>query len=1170
MVKRYYGGLITSRKIVANATIASGIYNKNIHIQAVKAAAWPDTTIKIPVYVTDPFFSYNSLLINADTTATPFNADASTNKFNISVLADAKATNFNPYTPGYYSAYFDGTGDYLSIPSSSNLAFDTGDFCVEMWYYQPTIAFAALISNSVQNGSAPLYGDAQFEIQISASTYYPTVYGWSTAFLTSSVASTAGRWNHIAVCRNGTTASMFLNGVRVATATVTNNFSSTNSFNIGRQATNSGYLIGYISNLRISKGSSIYDPTSSSITIPTSPLTAVSGTQLLICQSNRFIDNSTNNFTITVNADTKVTVANPFSPVSSYSTYGSGYFDGTGDYLSVPYNSAFNVAGGTFTIEAWINITGSFATDSGGNKQGAIAVFGPATVGQGWEFFIDQTSNILYFSVMGSNSNYMRCSYTFSLNTWYHVAVVRNGSSNYLFVNGASQTLTIDAYTGGSAASSTLNIGAAAKFSGYEHYFIGYISNFRIVNDTALYTSNFTPSTTPLTAVSGTSLLTLQNNQPHNNSTFLDRSNFKSLVTRYGNATQGTFTPYGANWSNYFDGTGDYLSIASAPAIQLNNTTAFTIEFWVNPFVIPAVGSSAFIFRGYNELNPYSGYGIGIGANTTNNQLQWWDGTAWHNIGILSANIWTHVAISYEGSGTTRRFFINGVLQGSAGTIPSTINYTSGTYTIGTRSADFFLTGYISNFRIVKGTALYTAAFTPPTEPLTAVSGTSLLTCQSNRFIDTSTNNFTITKNGDVSVQRFSPFAPSATNNYYTPETYGGSIYLDGSGDYVSIANSDSHNCLTGDFTIEAWVYPLSVTGMIFGSDNGASSDYFYMTPTELAFAISATSSPNYPSWSYAFKTNQWYHIAFVRASNTLYAYVNGVRLTLAGGSASESRQFFISGVPVLIGRYGYASNPIYLNGYISDVRLVKGTAVYAGNFTPPIAPLLVNGSAASYTSTANVNTTFSVANTMALLNFTDAAIKDLSMSGVMETLGDSKITTANSKFGGSAMYFDGTGDYLSFPSNPLYAIGATEDYTIECWVNFSTVQTCAFWQTTNNISSANGPFWFGYESGALKSSQHGSGTYAVSYTWSPTAGTWYHVAATRASGTVRLFVNGVVVTTNASTQSGIGFTQSGAAVGVLTTPAYLVGYLDDLRFTKGNARYTGNFTPATSTFPLR
>jgi len=152
-----------------------------------------------------------------------------------------------------------------------------------------------------------------------------------------------------------------------------------------------------------------------------------------------------------------------------------------------------------------------------------------------------------------------------------------------------------------------------------------------------------------------------------------------------------------------------------------------------------------------------------------------------------------------------------------------------------------------------------------------------------------------------------------------------------------------------------------------------------------------------------------------------------------------------------------------FLFGYISNLRIVKGTALYTANFTPPTANL-----------TAITNTS--------LLTCQDATIRDNSTNAFAITSNGDARPVAQSPFTQTTTtvslnnigsgYFDGTGDYLSLPSNPMYAFAASEDYTVECWVNFSTVQTCAFWQATNNISSASGQFWFGYESGALKSSQ--------------------------------------------------------------------------------------------------
>jgi len=199
----------------------------------------------------------------------------------------------------------------------------------------------------------------------------------------------------------------------------------------------------------------------------------------------------------------------------------------------------------------------------------------------------------------------------------------------------------------------------------------------------------------------------------------------------------------------------------------------------------------------------------------------------------------------------------------------------------------------MSNVRIVSGTAVYSgSSFTPPTAPLSAVSGTSVLTCQSNRFLDNSTNAYPFTTGGTPSVQAFSPFLPTAA---YDTSVVGGSGYFDGTGDFLQLADSTAWD-LTGDYTIEMWLYstatPVSTTFLQLGS----SSNYLVMYLSSSTKYITIAGSLSITA-STALVLNTWNHIALVRngsGTNNTVLYLNGVNVgqatntTSFTGSASE------------------------------------------------------------------------------------------------------------------------------------------------------------------------------------------------------------------------------------------------------------------------------------------
>jgi hypothetical protein len=180
---------------------------------------------------------------------------------------------------------------------------------------------------------------------------------------------------------------------------------------------------------------------------------------------------------------------------------------------------------------------------------------------------------------------------------------------------------------------------------------------------------------------------------------------------------------------------------------------------------------------------------------------------------------------------------------------------------------------------------------------------------------------------------------------------------------------------------------------------------------------------------------------------------------------------------------------------------------------------------------------------------------------------GNAQISTAQSKFGGASMYFDGSGDYINCPASTAFSFG-TGDFTIEFfarWNSFSNVNVII--DTRSGGSSANGL--------AIYTDVNGTIVVYSGFTTFITGSAlqvnqWYFVALSRASGTTRLFIDGVQSGALASDTR--NYTDQNFFAGRTNESAinYFSGYIDDLRVTKGIARYTSNFTPPAAQLPGR
>jgi hypothetical protein len=663
-----------------------------------------------------------------------------------------------------------------------------------------------------------------------------------------------------------------------------------------------------------------------------------------------------------------------------------------------------------------------------------------------------------------------------------------------------------------------------------------------------------------------------------NNNVFVDSSTNNFAITRNGESTSGTFAPYGTKWGNYFNGSS-YMVPDSA--INTAMGTGFvgniiSFEMWIYPTNFDAGSYGQAITAAYAAVAANGRWIISLektAATTSKINFSYTTGTGTQNdctstASAITRNQWNHVAVTVDAttsSSATIKLFVNGSLLNTftSQNMSTQTAYYRAPYIGGANSqfvSEFY--GYISDFRILKGSLAYTGNYTVPTAPLTAITNTVLLTCQSYGFKDNSTNNYALSLAGTPAVYKFSPYA---SDKSYPADVYGGSVYFDGTGDYLSFQTNQAGLALSNsDFTLEAWVYRLSAsTGVILCGQSdyatAAGSSYVFYVSSSATSDVYGTSfsgggvsitSPN-PTLS------AWAHVAWVRTGGTYSSYLNGVRIGTASTLSTNSINVGSVAAAPTIG--GFTSGSNMLHGYISNLRLIKGSGGYDATQSTiqiPTAPVTA------------------ITNTSLLCNFTNIGVYDGSMNTNLRTVGDAKISTAQYKFGLSSMAFDGTGDFVTVRGNQqaLYSMG-NADFTIEMWIY--TLSVNGHLIDTNNGGDASGSGRFAIQINASQLQAYNSTGTTMIIGGTINTNQWYHIAYARASGVSKLFVDGEQVgSTYTDTNNFVCGNANRPVFGVngydeASTP--MNGYIDDLRITRGYARYTTTgFAPPQRAFETK
>ena len=453
-----------------------------------------------------------------------------------------------------------------------------------------------------------------------------------------------------------------------------------------------------------------------------------------------------------------------------------------------------------------------------------------------------------------------------------------------------------------------------------------------------------------------------------------------------------------------FNGSSQYLTYNPT---FLNGTTtsvtfgtnSFTVEAWIYAGSIASTNKTLLDARS-GATNNWAWY-----VNQTTGTVSW----IYNNTLVLtstnavSVNMWTHVA--YVRNGTTGTMYVNGVVSGST-TDSANYTYTPSLVAIGasyTGTSTYF-NGQMTNIRISNGTAVYTAAFTPPTQPLTSGgSSLCLLALTSSTFLtDSSPNGYTMTNNGTIVYNTNTPFQ-------VTP----GSIYFDGSSYlYANATQTGSTFAFgTNPFTVEYWVYAnANATGSAqHVSDfrngnvsNPAYADYIVNSSGNIQVnGFNGGGVVNIVASNVALNNNSWNHVAWGRTSGgNVNIWVNGVLSGTVAANINQATSSLTLGSQNIPGGAGF-----YLKGYLAQFR-VSNTQVYTSN----------NFGAPAYLGVT--------ANTLYLLNTytAGAAAKDSSVNSISASI------TGNNIFGGQnyGPYANAMGDLSGQQNTGIlsYAVG--------------------------------------------------------------------------------------------------------------------------------------------------
>ena len=618
----------------------------------------------------------------------------------------------------------------------------------------------------------------------------------------------------------------------------------------------------------------------------------------------------------------------------------SGYFPGNANRLTIVDQEGFTI-NGDFTIEAWLKPT-YWNLGFEGNYWMSQCNNIANNSNRSWGVYIYDQRAGFYYSQNGATDNdvYFTAS-DVQINQWVHYAAsIQNGVLR-LFINGLLVG-TQNILPGGIFNSTAdLCIGTFGKYAedGYNGLsYTGYIDELRIVKGAALYTSNFTPSSAPYQDPEQpypSLLMHFDLNVDFNDSSL---NNFSHTLNGYPVVIPSQSKFGGA--SGHFDGASS-LEFQNNPEFNLSSSPC-TIESWFYP------ESAAFDLLSINSL----GAAI-ISKDQWGSNLSWAvivapDGIVFasqNGAGLvvqtnITANTWHHIAITYDGTSNVSIFLDGNLVTSQIFPLTDADSIITVGRSGGTSNPNSFFTGYIDELRIVKGKAIYTSNFVPPTAPYSdPIVPNLLLNFEgaegSTTFTDSGPNNLDGFQYGAASITTANHIIGSSS-----------SLYLPNALSYVGINQNDNLDLSNGNFTIDFWVYPQNQTvnyPSILGTPSWITNNSFSIRYSDIrsqnSFSVhsGAILSVESSDWYIAgepVSLNKWYHVAIVRNNNIDSLFVNGIlQDSYTHASTPNWPNLGYDGI-LKIGNSWDNYNGQFI-GNIDNLRIISGTALYTSNFVP-------------------------------------------------------------------------------------------------------------------------------------------------------------------------------------------------------------------------------------------